>query len=338
MWLLRNRTPYAAERNWTRDERGVHWYIIAVRAIFDKKIGPGGRLALADQQLPPILVPEYMGIPGESSLRHDSDLLARKPGTDVVVLGSAHAPRGRPATSVPVTLRVAGLEKTIVVHGDRVYHPGPMGLTPTPPQPFIKKPIQYELAFGGRDTSDPDPRHHHIDERNPVGRGFPPGAARWRDQPAHCIEYPDGAAASRGPAGFGPIDRSWLPRRRLAGTFDARWMESRRPLLPEDYDPRYAMCAPADQQLATPLVGGESIGVVNMTPDGALTLELPRVSLRFSTTIRGRRHEHHAHLSTVVIEPCARRLLVSWQSALRVAAPDVDFVSTTDISEPAGAR
>lgn len=334
MWLLRNRTPYAAERNWIRDPQGVHWYLIAVRGTFT--IDPRGRLALADEQQPPILAPEHTGAPGESSLRYDSDLLERKPGTDVLVLGSAHAPRGRPATTVPVVLRVASLEKQLLVHGNRAYYEGAMGLTTTSPQPFVTQPIQYELAFGGRDTTDPDPQRHQLDERNPIGRGFPPRAARWKDQLAHCIEYPSGTAASRGPAGFGPIDRAWLPRRALAGTFDAKWVESKRPLLPDDHDPRFALCAPVDQQLPAPLVGGEQIGILNMTPEGTLVLEVPKALLRFSTTIRGRRHEHRAQLATVVVEPSERRVFVTWQSALRVGAPDVDFVSTTDITEQGG--
>ena len=337
MWLLRNHTPYAAERNWIRDGRGVHWFVIAVRGTFT--LGAGGRTSLADEQLPPILAPEHTGIPGESSLRYDSELLEHKPGTDVVVLGCAYAPRGRPTASVPVILRVGSLlEKQLVVYGSRAYYEGAVGLATTSPEPFVKQPIQYELAFGGRDTSDPDPRRHLLDERNPIGRGFPPRAARWKNELAHCIEYPSGAAASRGPAGFGPIDRAWLPRRALAGTFDAKWVETKKPLLPDDYDPRYGMCAPADQQFSTPLLGGEQIGLLNMTPDGTLVFELPKVSLRFSTTIRGRRHEHRALLSTVVVEPDERRCFVSWQSTLKVGAPDVDFVSTTDITEEGGRR
>lgn len=336
MWLLRNHTPYAAERNWIRDARGVHWYLVAVRGTFS--IDPRGRPTLADEQLPPILAPEHVGKPGESSLRYDSDLLEHKPGTDVVVLGSAHAPRGRPAATVPVVLRVGPLEKQLLVHGNRAYYEGAMGLTTTSPQPFVTQPIQYELAFGGSDTSDPDPQRHQLDERNPIGRGFPPRAARWKDQLAHNIEYPSGAPASRGPAGFGPIDRAWLPRRTLAGTYDAKWVESKRPLLPDDYDPKFGMCAPVDQQLPAPLAGGEQVGILNMTPDGTLVFEVPTVRLAFSTTIGKRRHAHGARLTSVVVEPSERRVFVTWQSALRVAAPEVDFVSTTDITEQGGGQ
>ena len=46
MWLLDNQTPYAAERNWTRDASGTHWWIVAVRGTFS--VGSDGRPALDD--------------------------------------------------------------------------------------------------------------------------------------------------------------------------------------------------------------------------------------------------------------------------------------------------
>jgi hypothetical protein len=336
MWSIKNRTPYAAERNWTRDPQGVHWWLVAVRGTF--RVERDGRLSLADEQRPPVLAPEHAAEPGLSSLLHDSDLLEHKPGTDLLVLGSAHAPRGRPAAAVPVVLRIGALEKQLVVHGNRVYFEGGTGLTTTSAQPFVEQPIQYELAFGGGDTSHPDPARHSIDERNPVGRGFPERAALWKNKPAHCIEYPSGSPASKGPAGFGPIDRAWLPRRTLAGTYDAKWVESKKPLLPDDYDPRFGLCAPADQRTAAPLAGGERVGVLNMTPEGTLVFELPRVPLRLTSTIGRKRHEHGARLTTVTIEPSERRVSVVWQSALRVPAPDVDYLDATDIVEEGGAK
>src|SRR3954462_13029433 len=161
MWALDNRTPYAAERNWTRDKQGVHHWLVVVKATFD--IGPAGRLKLADKQPPPLLKPEYRGEPGKSSLRMDSDLLAPKPGTDVILDACAHAPNGRSAAAVPVSLQVAGLEKKRVGHGIGPYYRGAMGLTTTPPRPFTVQPIHYEWAFGGSDFSHPDPSKHRID-------------------------------------------------------------------------------------------------------------------------------------------------------------------------------
>jgi hypothetical protein len=334
MWTLFNQTPYAAERNWTRDKHGVHWWIVAVRATFD--LARDGRVSLADEQLPPVLAPEYFGEPGKSSLRYDSDLLAAKPATDLLLLVNAHAPAGRAVPTVPVGLRVGPLQKQLLVHGERVYRSGVTGLTTSAPEPFITRPIRYELAFGGIDLSDSDPRNHRIDERNPVGRGLARRTAQLADRPAHAIEYPGANPASSGPAGFGPIDSAWLPRRALAGTYDERWERTKKPLLPDDFDPAYALSSPTDQRLATPLVGGERVELVNMTPQGRLVIELPRISLAFASRFGSRRKPHPPKLATVLIEPEEQRLSLVWQSTLRVPAPETDYLDGTEIVENGG--
>ncbi|MCY1059887.1 DUF2169 domain-containing protein [Nannocystis sp. SCPEA4] len=328
MWALHNRTGYAAERNWVRDKEGMHWWIVAVKATFD--VTPQGRPVLADVQSPPLLAPEYFGEPGASSLRLDSDLLAARPGTDVLALAQAHAPGGKPAATVPVILRVGSLEKTLLVHGERSYG---LGGRPTSPEPFTIQPIRYEYAFGGADTSDPDPTKQRIHLRNPVGRGL----VRRADDLAHAIEYPNGDPATRGPAGFGPIDASWSPRRELAGTFDARWRATRYPLLPDDHDPEFALSAPTDQRLDRPLVGGERVELVHMTPDGHWRLEVPRISLQFTTRFGPRREDHPALLTSLILEPEERRFSLVWQTFLKVSAVDADYLDVTEIREQRGA-
>jgi hypothetical protein len=329
MWTLLNRTPYAAERNWTRDKQGMHWWIVAVRATCE--IAADGRLTLADEQPAPVLAPEYFGAPGESSLRYDSDLLYAKPTTDLLLVASAHAPEGQPVATVPVSVRLPHFQKQLVVHGDRLYRNG--GKV-SAPRPFLTRPIRYELAFGGSDFSDPDPRNHRIDDRNPIGRGFAVDASRLVDQFAHAIEYPDGSPESAGPAGFGPIDPAWLPRRALAGTYDRQWADTKKPLLPDDYDPAYALSSPTDQRLRAPLLGGEPVELVNMTPEGTLVFALPRIALEL-TSIFGTRREPHGppRLTTVLVEPDERRLSLVWQSTLRVPAPESDYLDRTEIVE-----
>lgn len=67
MWCLANKTPFAVERNWVRDRDGVHWWVVAIRATYD--VDPAGRLTPSDEQLLPVLAPEYFGEAGSSSLR-----------------------------------------------------------------------------------------------------------------------------------------------------------------------------------------------------------------------------------------------------------------------------
>jgi hypothetical protein len=332
MWALDNQTAYAAERNWTRDARGVHVWIVAVQATFD--VAEDGRLTLADEQPPPPLAPEYRGDPASTSLRRDSELLAVKPGTDVLVDGLAHAPGGKPAPSVPVALRVGGaIDKRLLVHGTRAYYRGAFGLRASKPLPFTSRPIVYESAFGGADLSDPDPKRQRMDPRNPVGKGVAVRPEALVDTEAHAVEYLEGDPAKRGPAGFGPIAPSWSPRRELAGTYDERWESTKKPLLPDDYDERFGLSTPADQRPAKPLRGGELLELVHLTPGGLLRFALPKVYLVFTTRFGRRREEHRAALTTVFVEPERRRLSLVWQGCLRVKAPDVEHLDATTVRE-----
>jgi hypothetical protein len=331
MWMLENKTPYAADRNWTRDKRGMHVWIVAVKATFD--IAPGGRLALADEQVPPALLPEYRGDPLETSLRFDADLLAVKRGTDVLLDACAHAPEGRPARTVAVSLRVERIHKTLLVHGTRVYYRGARGLTTSAPTPFVTQPIHYESAFGGKDTSHPDPAVHRIDARNPVGRGFTLDDRRLENQLAHAIEYPSGDPAKLGPASFGPITSFWSPRIERAGTYDASWERSKKPLLPDDYDDRCAQSAPDDQRPASPLRGGESVLLENMTPEGRLFFQLPRITPTFTTHVNGREEAHAATLTSVFVAVEEKKLCLTWQTSLLVRSRDVDYLDSTEIDE-----
>src|SRR5215510_7453997 len=104
MWAITNRTPYKVGSAWGRSKDGVHEWIVAVKGTFDIK--PGGNLKLADEQLEPLLLPEYNGEAGVSSLRYDADLVAPKPTTDIVLNGTAYAPKGRSSTDFMVSLRV----------------------------------------------------------------------------------------------------------------------------------------------------------------------------------------------------------------------------------------
>jgi hypothetical protein len=332
MWAIKNHTAYAAERNWTRDKRGVHQWIVAVRATF--AIAPNGELSLADEQPPPVLVPEYHGEPGASSLRYDSDLLRAKPCTDVIMDACAHAPRGKKVRRVEVSMRVGAIDKTIVVSGDRLYHKRVLrGIRPGKPAAFDARPIRYEWSYGGTDTADRDPRKHRLDERNPIGSGFAVKPAHLIDKPVPAIEYPKGDIAERGPAGFGPIDAAWSPRRELAGTYDAAWEKNKKPLLADDYDDLYASCAPRDQRVLRYLRGGEPVELVNLTSDGMLRFVLPRVYLTFSTRFGSQREEHRGKLASVLLQPERMRLSLVWQAVLVVAAKRAEYLDHTTIRE-----
>jgi hypothetical protein len=330
MWAVVNRTPYSAERSWGRDKDGVHEWIVAVKGTFDIK--PDGALALAEEQLPPLLMPEYNGEAGTSSLRYDADLMAPKPTTDIVLNATAYAPENRPSTEFAVSVRVGPVHKVIRVLGNRIWKQGPFGTTPSSADPVTQIPIVYERAFGGFDGRDPDPKNQLLDTRNPVGYGVAAKSHHRVGQPVPNFEYPHGKPEKDGPAGFGPIDSFWSPRRELNGTYDSAWEKSRSPLLPLDWNPRSLLCSPVDQLPGSPLHGGEMVELLNLTPGGLLRFQLPKVYLTFRTRFGSRTEEHRSRLATVIVEPDHPRVIMVWSTSL-LCPTDVDYLDQTIVDE-----
>jgi hypothetical protein len=197
-------------------------------------------------------------------------------------------------------------------------------------------PITYEGAYGGFDQKHDDPGKHRIDFWNPVGTGI---AYRTRDligKPAPHIEFNRRKSEEKWPAGFGAIASYWSPRKEFAGTYDERWEAQRKPLLPADYDPKWTLCAPPDQQVMGFLKGGEMVELTNLTPSGKLRFSLPKVSLQFETYFGTNRKAHVGHLVSVIIESEGPRLIMVWQTSLEVKH-DGEYLDRTVIQEK-GAR
>jgi len=317
MWALVNRTPFAAERAFTRDMNGGEVWIVVVKGTFN--VRRGGSLVLHDEQMPVCLSPDYWGKPGHSSLKYELDLVTTKPATDVILHGQAHAPRGRPVQHLEVALTVEKSVHSLIVHGDRYWRPGVLGPAISKAEPFTVLPIRYERAFGGVDLAA-RPDQEHRERRNPIGLGFSTERSASMGQRLPNVEKNGEPISSwkqrPSPAGFGPIARDWSPRVELAGTYDQGWEDERQPLLPHDFDARFFNFAPKEQQVVKYLHGGESIRLLHMTPEGDLQMLLPRVRLTFETHFGSEVIEHRARLHTVVIEPELMRVLMVWHTHL----------------------
>lgn len=275
--------------------------------------------APADEQLPVALAAEHHGDPATSSIRVPSDVSLAKPATDVLLVGHAHAPNGWPTTHVDVGLAVGPVRRHVRVIGDRVWT-GALGQAMSDPEPFVAMPLVWERAFGGLEEVDGRP---HAEARNPVGTGFrAPRTAR----PVEGTRLPNledaghpitSAASSPPPAGFGPLSPMWEPRRSFAGTYDDAWQRRRAPYLPTDFDPRFLQLAPPGLVAPGYLQGGEPVEVLGAAPGGRpLRVRLPAV--RMTVTYRFDRGDEArpANLDTVLLEPDAGRMVLTWRAAL----------------------
>ncbi|MGK4004643.1 DUF2169 domain-containing protein [Sorangium sp. So ce1036] len=110
-----------------------------------------GRLSRAPEQIP--LFDDLIVAPDAPAvLVHDTDLVAWKPLTDVLVLGHAHAPGGA-ASSVLTAVRIGERSKQVLVLGDRrasLSHAG--HLLFSEPAPFERMPLGHDRAYGGIDA------------------------------------------------------------------------------------------------------------------------------------------------------------------------------------------
>jgi hypothetical protein len=258
-----------------------------------------------------------------SSVRRPSDFVDEKPGTDVLLLGTARPPAVTTTTEMDVVLTVAAstapLHKRVRVRGPSVYYDGPLGIRPGPAAPLGPTPLLYELAYGGHDE------HRSglplVDWRNPAGIGVAVERTTLLGRRAPQLEDPDAPLGSLrpSPTGFGPIAPSWQPRRRLAGTYDAEWRRLRAPLRPTDFDPRHNCSAPHDLWCERPLEGGEPVEVVGVTAAGVWRFRVPQRAPRIRARVDGRERELPTHLDTLLIDADAQRVELSYRA--RVPLP-----------------
>jgi hypothetical protein len=313
---LANRTPFAAELVVLpgRDGQDVLVTVLKCTYALDKK----GRLEPAAPQIPVLHADAFHGEPDASSVKWESDVAPFKPGTDVVLLGQAYAPDRRKA-ELHVGLKVGRLQQVLAIFGDRHWR---RGLGMSAPAPFECMPLTYERAFGGVDRSAPDARHHEVEPRNPVGRGFrarrserPLGEVLLPniEDPKHLIRSPDDRPA---PAGFGFTARQWMPRRGLAGTYDEAWRKKRAPLLPTDFDDRHYNAAHPALIVSPHLSGKEPVDLIHLSPRGPLHFLLPGKHVSAFVSIARKRHELRLLFDTLVLLPDEDRVVMIWRGQL----------------------
>ena len=114
MWEIRDQTPFSSAGIIVIDKMGEKHWVVVVKGTFEIALsGETEDCGRADRAK--FLNPEYRGMPGESSLLYEQDLLPAKPRTDVYLNATAHAPIGHPATQVLVGCQVAIFNKKLIV-------------------------------------------------------------------------------------------------------------------------------------------------------------------------------------------------------------------------------
>ncbi|MEY2842577.1 MAG: hypothetical protein RI920_614, partial [Pseudomonadota bacterium] len=168
---LVNGTRMVAGYNMGLEPSGRELLVVVIKGTFVLP-KPGEQVRLHEAQLPLVMADTFSGEPGFSAPLFEIDFAPRKQQCDVLLVGSAHAPGGKPATHTQVSLAVGPMRKSIEVIGPRVWEAGLSGIRASSPTPFTQLPISYDVAFGGVDHEADDPADHDAYMLNPAGKGF----------------------------------------------------------------------------------------------------------------------------------------------------------------------
>ena len=319
---LINATRMTAGYNMGLEPSGRELLVVVIKGTFVIP-KPGEQVRLAAEQLPLIMADTFTGEPGFSAPVCEIDFAPRKPTCDVLLTGTARAPGGRPVTRMRAGLRVGPMEKTFDMVGNRVWQAGLATISASDPQPFTEMPVSYDVAFGGADRNSEDEIDHDAYLPNPVGRGWHKHLKNaWVDgkplpnteEPGKLISFPSDKYK---PMALGPLGRGWPQRARYAGTYDQQWLDDVFPFLPKDFDERYYLAAPQDQQVPVPKAPMEVV-LSGFTADGVRQFTLPYFEAPVNVfPKRGEREDYIASLDTIAFEPDNERFTMSW----RVARP-----------------
>src|SRR5690242_2683426 len=97
--------------------------ILSVLLKRSYRLQHGGQASRLPEVRPLVTADIHYGGPLRGPVQFESDLVPWKLATDVVVHGSAHAPKGEKAPELVVSVAVDGHRKDLIVTGDRVaYH------------------------------------------------------------------------------------------------------------------------------------------------------------------------------------------------------------------------
>ncbi len=241
------------------------------------------------------------------SLRAPSDLWPIKPRPEVLLIGSAWAPRREPVHQLRVRLVVGDVDKAVDVFGARLWTAtGELREGP----PWMNMPLRYERAAGGPDTW------------NPVGVRLDGSPDLYGQKHLPNLQPEGVELLERGqflpPVGFGPISFTWPLRRERLG----RRVFAREEPLGDDFDRSFFQDAPLDQQLGA-LRDDERIELKNAHPDHPrLVTHLPGLRPQAVMEVGRARQEVTLGADTLWIDTDRKICTLTYRGQVTLADPE----------------
>ncbi len=277
---LRNFTPFPNMQfaNW--DAQGREFGVFMVKVAWD--ISENGDCTLSEEQEPFHFTDQFADAPNSSPPLYASDLVPYKPQTDIILNATTYPPGGQPATEWHAQLRAVDdinnatlIDKKLTITGPRQWIPRWHGWKLSAPAKASAVDLRYDKAFGGVIPQGEDDKGAPILkawEYNPVGCGW---ADRKHTSAEHPLEAPQILLTDQSlqdphttlpPAGFGPVQAAWLPRRPRGGTYDRAWEENVWPGYPADYDFAFHNAASDGMTCDLPMGAGVLLTMTHLHP------------------------------------------------------------------------
>jgi hypothetical protein len=221
------------------------------------------------------------------------------------------------------------LDKQLIINGSRFWqHRTLRGWALSESQPALAVPLQYELAYGGSfntKTGQPvmaDPENEAINayEFNPVGMGYADKSKRDKSKNYHAAQFESPTDLIKDidthykPQGFGPINRWWSPRKQFAGTYDAHWLDTQAPGMPNDFEFDFYNSAHPDMVIPGYLKGDEWIELTGFLGQGTVRTQLAAYEfVAVLNSAEGRLITKRPQLDTLTIDTDKGLILGTWR-------------------------
>lgn len=313
---LMNQTPLAAGFVNTIVGEGILLGAVIAKGVF--RIEPGGLALDAERQWPvggqPVPTPF-----GEL----DGDAPFLKEAVDLIVLGNAHAPEGKPVTSMLVCVHAGETKYEVRVSGDRTWLRRAGRLIPSAPASFTSMPLTWDRAFGGKAKLLPGPQTSPIElevpfAANPEGRGYCMDERVAEGLALPNLEDPEQPIRAWNdwpePRGVGPYKREWSLRALRAVDLDLSVTPPRlvriKPAYYNNASPRLVL--PLASVLAAPV---RITGV--MAGGRELAFSLPDRALHAYVQLADRAYVFPAHLDTILVLTEEQRVVLGYRCVFR---------------------
>lgn len=326
-----NYTPFVAAVSIVQDKDGGDYAVALLKATFTFNAHGVIQTVPHAEMVPVFYTDQYDGPPENSRLSYPADIVLRKLGTDVIVNGHAYAHGAR---HVVVGVEVSNVDKRIACFGARQWTRS-FGISRIgAPAMWDKIPLGYASAFGGVSTDGDQPEVYAF---NPVGRGY--RATPANEHPLPALEYPHQLIASLknepAPAALAALPSHWPQRRQYAGTYDAVWTKTRRPLLPENFDDRFFHAVAEDQIVRPALRGGEKVVLSYLCAEQPrVEFKLPSFDTFVTFQVKTQMFRESMQIDTLVIEPDEHRFIVVLRASLPLHGNSLFFTAAHFESTP----